>query len=104
MAVERSCPILRCVLADSRRLLLYPYFLDIGYLYADLVEDVSKADDIDTFGKTIYEVFTSFFYTKISNYDTSLYDSGWEYLKCCYEDGKLLPWWHPPKNTYNKRK
>lgn len=71
-----------------------PYYLDIGYLYADLVEDVCPAEkpDMDALAQSIYDVFTSFLSTEISNFDSSLYYSGREYLKCCYEDGKIIKW------------
>lgn len=85
-----------------------PYFLDIGYLYADLVEDVcpavkpdmaalaqTNADSlaktiVDSLAQTIYDVFTSFLSTEISNFNSSLYYSSREYIKCCYEDGEIL--------------
>lgn len=71
-----------------------PYFLDIGYLYADLVEDVCPAHepDIDALAQSFYDVFTSFLSTEISNFDSSLYYSCREYLKCCYEDGEIIKW------------
>lgn len=84
-----------------------PYYLDIGYLYADLVEDVCPAANsdaikpdmdaldqtiVDSLAQTIYDVFTSFLSTEISNFDSSLYYSGREYLKCCYEDGEIIKW------------
>lgn len=71
-----------------------PYYLDIGYLYADLVEDVCPAEkpDMDALAQSIYDVFTSFLSTEISNFDSSLYYSGREYLKCCYEDGEIIKW------------
>lgn len=68
-----------------------PYFLDIGYLYAALVEDVCPPD-ASNLAKTIYNVFTSFLSTEISNFDSALYYSGRGYLHCCYEAGKIIPW------------
>lgn len=77
-----------------------PYYLDIGYLYADLVEDVCPAVKpdmdalaqtiVDSLAQTIYDVFTSFLSTEISNFNSSLYYSSREYIKCCYEDGEIL--------------
>lgn len=71
-----------------------PYYLDIGYLYADLVEDVCPVEkpDMDALAQSIYDVFNSFLSTEISNFDSSLYYSGREYLKCCYEDGEIIKW------------
>lgn len=71
-----------------------PYYLDIGYLYADLVEDVCPVEKpgMDALAQSIYDVFTSFLSTEISNFDSSLYYSGREYLKCCYEDGEIIKW------------
>ncbi|MGL5085997.1 MAG: hypothetical protein ACRC68_09855 [Clostridium sp.] len=65
-----------------------PSFQAIGKEYQRLISDVSleKSNVVDI----LFEVFQSFISEEISNFNSSVYYSSPEYLKCSYLEGKLL--------------
>ena len=65
-----------------------PRFMDIGRVYQRLIEAVfEKGGQLE---EIIYQVFTSFISDEISDFNTSVYYSNPDYIKVCYEKGKLL--------------
>lgn len=65
----------------------FPSFLKIGFVYKNLVEDISDNNDI---AQNIKNVFSSFISDEISNYESDVYYSSSEYLKNCFLTGKLI--------------
>ena len=65
-----------------------PTVTSIGRLYQQLIYNVIK--DETKLIQTIREVFTSFLSEEIANYNSSLYYSNPDYLRCSYLDGTLL--------------
>ena len=64
-----------------------PSYLDIGKLYAVMIEDCAEP------GKEIPElirIFSSFISDEISNFKTGLYYETPSYLECSYQEGRLL--------------
>ena len=64
-----------------------PSYLDIGKLYAIMIEDCAEP------GKEIPElicIFSSFISDEISNFKTGLYYETPSYLECSYQEGRLL--------------
>ena len=59
----------------------------IGRVYQQLVWSVSENDDYE---QAIIDVFSSFISDEISDFNSSVYYQNPDYLKCSYEDGKLL--------------
>jgi hypothetical protein len=64
-----------------------PSVTAIGRVYQRLIFDVMKSDDLI---ETIKLVYSSFISDEISNYNSNLYYSNPDYLKCSYEEGMLL--------------
>lgn len=81
-----------CNISSGNRNMNYKYelprFLAIGREYATLIEDVAEEDK--TIIHMMYEVFTSFISTEISNYNSALYYSGRSYIAECYRQKKVL--------------
>ena len=65
-----------------------PTVTSIGRLYQQLIYNVIK--DETKLIQTIREVFTSFLSEEIANYNSSLYYSNPDYLRCSYLEGTLL--------------
>lgn len=63
-----------------------PGYLDIGRVYQTLVLDTMQDDA----AQAILDVFTSFLSDEISNFNSSVYYSNPDYLRCSYLEGKLL--------------
>ncbi len=63
-----------------------PGYLDIGRVYQTLVLDTMQGDA----AQAILDVFTSFLSDEISNFNSSVYYSNPDYLRCSYLEGKLL--------------
>lgn len=64
-----------------------PTYTEIGNLYCILIERCAKA------GQEIEELiklFSSFISDEISNFKTDLYYQNPDYLKCSYQEGRLL--------------
>ena len=59
----------------------------IGRVYQQLVLATIKGDDV---AQAIIDVFTSFISDEISNFNTNVYYSNPDYLRCSYEAGFLL--------------
>jgi uncharacterized membrane protein len=59
----------------------------IGRVYQRLIFDVMKSNQLI---ETIKLVYSSFISDEISNYNSNLYYSNPDYLKCSYEEGMLL--------------
>ena len=59
----------------------------IGRVYQQLVIDTMKPDEEV---QAIIDVFSSFISDEISNFNSNVYYSSPEYLKCSYEEGYLL--------------
>ena len=64
-----------------------PSVEDIGWLYQRLILAVQKTDDIYT---VFQKVFTSFIPEKVSNFNSAFYYANPDYLRACYEAGKVL--------------
>lgn len=64
-----------------------PSYTSIGKVYQRLILDISNNDDIC---KNIRKVYNSFICDEISNYNSNIYYSSPEYLKCCFISGKIL--------------
>ena len=64
-----------------------PSVTAIGRVYQQLVLDTCKKDEIV---KNIRDVFTSFISDEISDFNTNVYYSNPDYLRCSYEEGVLL--------------
>ncbi|MCI6895704.1 MAG: hypothetical protein MR833_02745 [Gemmiger formicilis] len=63
-----------------------PGYLDIGRVYQTLVLETMQDDAV----QAILDVFTSFLSDEISNFNSSVYYSNPDYLRCSYLEGKLL--------------
>ena len=64
-----------------------PSFLDIGKLYSIMIEDCAKE------GEEVHElikIFTSFISDEISDFNSNVFYSNPDYIKCSYEAGELL--------------
>ena len=66
-----------------------PSFLSIGYVYKNLVEDVTYKKNEDVVD-SIIDVFSSFIIDKISNYESDYFCASSEYLFQSYLSGKML--------------
>lgn len=64
-----------------------PSVEDIGWLYQRLILAVQKSDDLYT---AFRKVFTSFIPEKVSNFNSAFYYANPDYLRACYEAGKVL--------------
>lgn len=64
-----------------------PSVTSIGRVYQQLVLATIKGDDV---AQAIIDVFTSFISDEISNFNTNVYYSNPDYLRCSYEAGFLL--------------
>ena len=64
-----------------------PNFQDIGKLYAILIENVAKGQNL---AQTASNVFSSFLCDAISDFNTDLYYQNPDYLAWCYREGKIL--------------
>lgn len=64
-----------------------PDYWDIGEVFARLIEDCYKEEDII---KGIKEVYESWMAENILNFNSDLYYQSREYLAVCYKEGKLL--------------
>lgn len=59
----------------------------IGRVYQQLVIDTTSKNDV---AQAIFDVFSSFLSEEISNFNSNVYYSNPDYLKCSYEAGVLL--------------
>lgn len=59
----------------------------IGRVYQQLVVATAKANEE---AQAIIDVFSSFISDEISNFNSNVYYSNPDYLKCSYEEGELL--------------
>ena len=64
-----------------------PSVLAIGRVYQQLVVATAAANEE---AQAIIDVFSSFISDEISNFNSSVYYSNPDYLKCSYEEGVLL--------------
>ncbi len=71
----------------ERSLYLVPSFKSIGKVYQKLIEDVMDDKDLTD---VVYEVMTSFVSDSMSNYNDSFYFSSREYIRACYDEGKVI--------------
>ena len=65
-----------------------PTVISIGRVYQTLISDVEGLYSSIT--ETIKRVYSSFISDEISNYNSSVYYSNPDYIRCSYEAGKLL--------------
>ena len=65
-----------------------PTVTAIGRVYQTLILDVM--DLYENIIETIRKVYSSFISEEISNYNSSVYYSNPDYLRCSYEEGSLL--------------
>lgn len=63
-----------------------PDYWSIGAVYQRLIEGLSKGDSIDI----LIEVYNSWIAEYIDNYNIAVYYMTPQYLKLCYEEGKIL--------------
>lgn len=64
-----------------------PAVTSIGRVYQMLVSSTCKDDDVE---QALIDVFSSFICDEISDFNTNIYYSNPDYLRCSYLDGKLL--------------
>lgn len=64
-----------------------PSETSIGGVYTDIILQSGSEDDI---AQQIMDIFTSFMSDEISNFNSNLYYTNPDYLKCSYEAGCLL--------------
>lgn len=64
-----------------------PSATSIGMLYQELVLSTMKAEDA---AQGILDVFSSFITDEISNFNSNVYYSNPDYLRCSYLEGKML--------------
>lgn len=87
--VRSKSPTFVCVVINYAR---YPYvytvpgYLDIGRVYQTLMLDAMQGDT----AQNILDVFRSFLSDEISNFNSRVYYSNPDYLRCSYLEGKLL--------------
>lgn len=63
-----------------------PDYWSIGSVYQRLIENVNKSDLITT----LIEVYNSWIAEYIDNYNIAVYYMAPQYLKACYDEGKIL--------------
>jgi len=59
----------------------------IGRVYQQLVLAVTKENEV---AQVIIDVFSSFISDEISNFNSNVYYSNPDYIKCSYQEGILL--------------
>lgn len=64
-----------------------PSYLAIGRVYQMLICSVIRDNDIE---QTITDVLSSFISDEISDFNSSVYYSNPDYIRCSYLDGRLL--------------
>ena len=64
-----------------------PSYLDIGKLYAIMIEDCAEPGKE---ASELMQLFYSFISDEISNFKTGLYYETPSYLECSYQEGRLL--------------
>ena len=64
-----------------------PSYLDIGKLYAIMIEDCAVPGKE---ASELIQIFSSFISDEISNFKTGLYYETPSYLECSYQEGRLL--------------
>ena len=64
-----------------------PSVTSIGMLYQDLVLSTMKDENA---AKGIIDVFSSFITDEISDFNSSVYYTNPDYLRCCYLEGRML--------------
>ena len=64
-----------------------PCYLDIGKLYAIMIEDCAEPGKE---ASELIQIFSSFISDEISNFKTGLYYETPSYLECSYQEGRLL--------------
>ncbi len=64
-----------------------PTFTSIGRLYQDLVLSTMQNDDA---AQAILDVFSSFISDEISDFNSNVYYTNPDYIRCCYLEGKML--------------
>lgn len=64
-----------------------PSVTSIGRVYQQLVLATMKENEA---AQAIIDVFSSFISDEISNFNTNVYYSNPDYLRCSYEEGRLL--------------
>lgn len=64
-----------------------PSFLSIGMLYQELVLSTMKTEDA---AQGIIDVFSSFISDEISDFNSNVYYTNPDYLRCSYLEGKML--------------
>ena len=64
-----------------------PSFLSIGMLYQELVLSTMKTEDA---AQGIIDIFSSFISDEISDFNSNVYYTNPDYLRCSYLEGKML--------------
>ena len=64
-----------------------PSFLSIGMLYQELVLSTMKNEDA---AQGIIDIFSSFISDEISDFNSNVYYTNPDYLRCSYLEGKIL--------------
>lgn len=64
-----------------------PSFLSIGMLYQELVLSTMKGEDA---AQGIIDIFSSFISDEISDFNSNVYYSNPDYLRCSYLEGRML--------------
>ena len=64
-----------------------PSSTDIGYQYARLIQELNKGEEIS---ETFERVFDNFLSDRISNFNSSFFSAGLDYLVECYLDNAVL--------------
>lgn len=63
-----------------------PDYWTIGEVYERLIEDVTDGDVV----KTLFEVYSSWIDSAISNYNSDFFYQSRDYLRECYRAGEVL--------------
>lgn len=64
-----------------------PSFFSIGMLYQELVLSTMKTEDA---AQGIIDIFSSFISDEISDFNSNVYYTNPDYLRCSYLEGKML--------------
>lgn len=65
-----------------------PSYTDIGKLYCNLIEACAqKGQEVSE----LIRIFSSFISDEISDFKTDLYYQNPDYIRCSYQEGRLLP-------------
>lgn len=68
-----------------------PFYTKIGKAFAYFIQELYIYDDRDIIG-ILLEVYNSWIVEYIEDYESDFYYLGADYKKCCYEEGRIIPY------------